>query len=285
VIRRTTEPEGLTGKQAALDQAFQQVRGDVILLTDGDCVLPPSWVEEMLRHFEDASVGVVLGRVELPAGRNFLERFQAFEQPLLNQYNLGSAGVGLPTGCFGNNMALRARAMAGTGGFATLGFSVTEDALLLDAVARAGGWKVAVCSSEAAAALTRAQPCWKEYVDQHTRWNAGGLFSPDIVTRLSYVFIVLIYLVGSIVARAGAFTECLPQHRAPCRGKRSVSGKEEAAVFCTHPPPSLLLRIFLQLYHRAGLHPQAIRVEGRFVTTVTRRAQSPSSPSGESSPA
>jgi cellulose synthase/poly-beta-1,6-N-acetylglucosamine synthase-like glycosyltransferase len=199
VIHKTTEPAVLTGKQAALDEAFLQVRGDVILLTDGDCTLPPAWVEEMLRHFDDPSVGVVLGRVELPPGRTFLGRFQAFEQPLLNQYNLGSAGVGLPTGCFGNNMALRARAVKDTGGFAALGYSVTEDALLLDAVARAGGWKVAVCSAETATALTRAQPTWREYVDQHTRWNAGGLFSPDLVTRLSYIFIVLFYLVGSLV--------------------------------------------------------------------------------------
>jgi hypothetical protein len=36
-------------------------------------------------------------------------------------------------------------------------------------------------------------------VNQHTRWNAGGLFSPDLVTRLSYLFIVLFYLVGSVL--------------------------------------------------------------------------------------
>ena len=107
-------------------------------------------------------------------------------------------------------MALRASAVSGTGGFAALGYSVTEDALLLDAVARAGGWKVAVCSSETAAALTSAQPSWKEYVDQHTRWNAGGLFSPDIVTRLSYLFIVLFYLVGSILVSLLGFIERVP---------------------------------------------------------------------------
>jgi hypothetical protein len=40
---------------------------------------------------------------------------------------------------------------------------------------------------------------WKEYVDQHTRWNAGALFSPDLVSRLLYIFVVLIYLVGSLL--------------------------------------------------------------------------------------
>ena len=36
-------------------------------------------------------------------------------------------------------------------------------------------------------------------MDQHTRWNAGGLFSADPVTRGSFIFVVLIYLVGSLL--------------------------------------------------------------------------------------
>jgi cellulose synthase/poly-beta-1,6-N-acetylglucosamine synthase-like glycosyltransferase len=199
VIYNREEPVGLTGKQAALDLGFFHARGDVLLFTDGDCVLPPLWVKEMLGHFQDPRVGVVLGRIELPQGRTFLQRFQAFEQPLINQYNFGSAGIGLPTGCFGNNMAIRTRAVVETGGFKSLGYSVTEDALLLDAVSRTGKWKVRACTSQQSAVITRAMQSWKEYVDQHTRWNAGALFSPDLVSRLLYIFVVLIYLVGSLL--------------------------------------------------------------------------------------
>jgi len=36
-------------------------------------------------------------------------------------------------------------------------------------------------------------------VEQHTRWNAGGLFSTDPVTRISFIVVVLIYLVGSLL--------------------------------------------------------------------------------------
>jgi cellulose synthase/poly-beta-1,6-N-acetylglucosamine synthase-like glycosyltransferase len=199
VIHNTEEPSGLTGKQAALDLAFGQARGDVLLFTDGDCTVPPTWAEEMLAHFADDAVGVVLGRIELPEGADFLADFQAFEQPLLNQYNLGSVGIGTPTGCFGNNMAIRARAVREIGGFHALGYSVTEDAMLLDAVSRRRGWKVSTCASQRGACRTRAHRDWRAYVDQHTRWNAGALFSADLVTSLSYIFIVLIYLVGSLL--------------------------------------------------------------------------------------
>jgi len=207
VIHNRVEPTGLTGKQAALELGFGQAQGEVLFFTDGDCTPEPTWIEEMVRHFEDPCVGAVLGRVELPAGNNFLERFQAFEQPLLNQYNFGSAGFGMPTGCFGNNMAIRRQAVRDVGGFTKLGYSVTEDALLLDAVCRGAGWKVTVCVSAHAATVTQAKTSWREYVNQHTRWNAGGLFSPDIVTRLSYVFVVLIYLVGSLLVALLGFLD------------------------------------------------------------------------------
>ncbi len=199
VIHNTCEPAGLTGKQAALDLAFEQACGDVLLFTDGDCTVPPTWAEEMLGHFTDPRVGIVLGRIELPESPRFLTDFQAFEQPLLNQYNFGSVGIGMPTGCFGNNMAIRAQAVKQIGGFHALGYSVTEDAMLLDAVCRKQGWKVRACASEKAACRTRPHHHWGTYIDQHTRWNAGGLFSADAVTSISYIFVVLIYLVGSLL--------------------------------------------------------------------------------------
>ena len=199
VIHNKREPGGLTGKQAALDLAFGRALGDVLLFTDGDCIVPPTWAEEMLAHFRDPRVGVVLGRIELPEGSGFLRRFQAFEQPLLNQYNFGSVGIGIPTGCFGNNMAIRAQAVKEIGGFHALGYSVTEDAMLLDAVCRSGGWAVRGCTSDRATARTSAQGTWRGFIDQHTRWNAGALFSPDLVTRISFIFVVLFYLVGSLV--------------------------------------------------------------------------------------
>ncbi|HUJ76357.1 MAG TPA: glycosyltransferase, partial [bacterium] len=211
VIHNRTEPRGLTGKQAALDLAFDQAREEVLLFTDGDCVVPSTWAEEMLGHLDDPRVGVVLGRIELPDEggflRGFLRRFQAFEQPLLNQYNLGSAGIRLPTGCFGNNMAIRSRAVKEAGGFRALGYSVTEDAMLLDAVCRRGGWQVRACVSSRGACCTRAQESWRGFLDQHTRWNAGALFSADPVTSLSYIVVVLVYLVGSILVMPLGFLD------------------------------------------------------------------------------
>jgi cellulose synthase/poly-beta-1,6-N-acetylglucosamine synthase-like glycosyltransferase len=199
VLTSTAEPASLTGKQAALDLAIAAARGDVLLFTDADCTLPEGWAEEMVAPFADPSVGVVLGRVRLPAQRGFLPRFQAFEQPLINQYNIAPVGVGGAFGCFGNNLAVRREAALAVGGFRGLGWSVTEDTTLLTAIRDLGRWKVRAVVSAAGTVTTAAKPDWRSYVEQHTRWNAGAIHARDWQTRVVYLLVIVIYLPLTLV--------------------------------------------------------------------------------------
>lgn len=199
VFRNTERPGDLTGKQAALEIAFSVCRGEVLLFTDGDCVLEKGWVRGMVDRICVPRVDVVLGRIELKTDGTFLSRFQAFEQPLINQYNFGSAALGMPMGCFGNNMAVRADAIREIGGFSRLGYSVTEDAALLSCVSKRSGTRVLVSTVAPTAVLTRPQESWREYINQHTRWNTGAFFSQEITTRAAYTFIV-VYLIFCMLA-------------------------------------------------------------------------------------
>lgn len=194
VLSCTAEPAGLTGKQAALDLAIDAAVGDVLAFTDADCVVPDRWAEQLGARFADPSVGVVLGRVRLPEDRAFLRRFQAFEQPLINQYNLAPVGVGGAFGCFGNNLAVRREAALAVGGFRGLGWSVTEDTTLLTALRDLGRWKVKAAVSAEATVTTAAKPDWRSYVNQHTRWNAGAITARDWQTRLVYLLVIVLYL-------------------------------------------------------------------------------------------
>lgn len=198
VLRNEGLPPDMTGKQAALDMAVRACRTEVMLFTDGDCTVPAAWVECMRERFLDPRLGVLFGRVHLADRRGFLARFQAFEQPLIHQYNLGGAGIGMPMGCFGNNMGARTEAVRRIGGFRGLGYTVTEDAALLSAVAGAG-WKAGASVRKETTVETRGMADWAGYVNQHTRWNAGGFFSADRATRLGYRYITL-YLLASVLA-------------------------------------------------------------------------------------
>ncbi len=199
VLTSAAEPVGLTGKQAALDLAIDAARGDVLVFTDADCVVSDRWSVEMGARFADPSVGVVLGRVRLPEDRGFLRRFQAFEQPLINQYNLAPVGVGGAFGCFGNNLAVRREAAIAVGGFRGIGWSVTEDTTLLTAIRDLGRWRVQAAVSAEATVTTAAKPDWRSYINQHTRWNAGAIHARDWQTRLSYLLVIVLYLPLTLV--------------------------------------------------------------------------------------
>jgi len=284
VIHNSQEPKDLTGKQAALDLAFDACRGDVLVFTDGDCTVPPGWVEEMAGCFHDPRVGVVISRIELQSDRSFLQRFQAFEQPLLNQYNLGSVGIGVATGCFGNNMAVRTEAVKATGGFRALGYSVTEDAMLLDAVCRKAPWKPRALVSKSSAAHTIGKVRWSDYVNQHTRWNAGGLFSEDLVTRISYIFVVLIYLTASLLLLPVGFLDW----RVPLLSLTSFvsigllgavgglyEGKERAGYFLTFLPFLVFFAFFYVFVTLRAFAMRPFEWKGRVLGPRSRIRRTP----------
>ena len=198
VIHNRQAPSESNPKQFALDLALSASSGEILIFSDSDCVLPPGWVEHTLRYFADPRTGIVFGQLFISPQSNFLERYQGFDQPLINQYSSGSAGLGIPTGCFGNNLAARKAAIEEIGGFKALGYTVTEDAALISTVARRK-WKVRVSTLLETVIETRPKTSWREFINQHVRWNSGGFYSEDLITRLGYRTIVL-YLVVSIGA-------------------------------------------------------------------------------------
>jgi cellulose synthase/poly-beta-1,6-N-acetylglucosamine synthase-like glycosyltransferase len=198
VLSNRREPEGLGPKQFALDIAVGAASGDILLFTDADCVLPPTWVESLLPYFEDERVGVVFGQLSLGEPEGFLGKFQAFDQPLIHQWNSGTAGLGMPGSCFGNNLACRRRALDDVGGFPGLGYTLTEDAALTSAVA-ARGWKVRVSTLRESMIETGVQPSWRDFLNQHLRWNSGGFYHREFSTRLGYRWITL-FLIASVLA-------------------------------------------------------------------------------------
>lgn len=196
VIDNQEEQYTLNPKQYILDKAISYAKGTIIIFTDADCLLPSTWVEYYLSYFRNPETGIVFGQISMADRGTFLERYQAFDQPLIHQYSCGCAVLGLPTGCFGNNLAARRQALDEIGGFAGLGYTVTEDAALISAVGKK--WQVRVSSVRATMIQTKAKESWLEFVHQHIRWNIGGFYSKDFGTRMGYRFIVL-YLVLSLL--------------------------------------------------------------------------------------
>jgi cellulose synthase/poly-beta-1,6-N-acetylglucosamine synthase-like glycosyltransferase len=197
VLHNTREPDTRNPKQFALDLAARAASGEILVFTDADCLVPPLWAEGLLRYFSDPRVGLVFGQLALRGSSSFLDRFQAYDQPLIHQWNAATAGLGMPGSAFGNNLACRRVVLEQAGGFLGLGDTLTEDAALVSAAARRG-WRVRVATEPSTMITTRPQPSWRAFLFQHLRWNTGAFFHRDRGTRLPYRFIVL-FLAASVL--------------------------------------------------------------------------------------
>jgi cellulose synthase/poly-beta-1,6-N-acetylglucosamine synthase-like glycosyltransferase len=198
VFENTETVDNLGPKQFVLDIATGAAEGEILVFTDADCTVPRNWVEKLQPYFEDPRVGVVFGQISLKKEKGFFRNFQAFDQPLIHQYNSATAGLGMPGSCFGNNLVARRAVIDQIGGFRNLGYTLTEDAALATAAAKSG-WKVEVSTRTDTMVQTVAQERWRDFINQHLRWNGGAFFHEDFATRFAYRYITL-YLIASVLA-------------------------------------------------------------------------------------
>lgn len=182
VLRGRGELGEVNPKQRCLDQGVGAATGEILLFTDGDCVLPPRWAEDLSSYFEDAEVGLVFGQLTVRDEGGWLTALQAFDLPLFQHFAAGSAGLGLATGSCGHNQAVRRSALAEVGGFSGLGYTLTEDTALVSAL-RKRGWKVRASTWQSTITETSPQRTLRELYRQRLRWMAGFWYGPDAATR------------------------------------------------------------------------------------------------------
>ena len=161
------------GKTNALAQGIDRARGEVILITDADCVVPETWVEKTAARY-GPGVGLV-GGVTVQSGTSAFQRMQSLDWAYILGVAASGAAMGVPLGSIGNNLSFRRSAYDEVGGYRGLPFSVTEDYTLVQAIARSGRWQYLYPVDDEV--LVVSKPCndWKSVLSQKQRWGRGGL--------------------------------------------------------------------------------------------------------------
>ncbi len=199
IVTLSSDTPRTNPKQYALARGVEQAAGDIYLFTDADCEIPADWVGGMAGRFLDPSIGLVFAPVVTRTDSGYLSRYQAFDHMFRYAYTAASAGLGMATGGFGNNMAVRREALGDIGGFGSLAYSVTEDAELISELRSKTRWSILGLTDPAMRVTTAPEQSFRRLVRQELRWNTGGIFAPEIATRLSYRY-VMFHLSLSVLA-------------------------------------------------------------------------------------
>ncbi|MDL2229008.1 glycosyltransferase [Treponema sp. OttesenSCG-928-L16] len=191
------ENPGPNHKQYALCRGIEVSSGALILLTDADCEVPPAWIRAMVTRMEDERTGIIIAPVfKRPGGRGFFHLYQCFDHAVRYMYLAASTGLGAAGGGFGNNLILRKAALEKVGGYDAVPPSPTEDAALVSLVRSRSEYSVRAACGADVHVMTRGESAWAPFINQTLRWNNGGLFSPDLATRLNFGFLMITISMG-----------------------------------------------------------------------------------------
>jgi len=199
LLRLTANP-GPNFKQYGLARGIEASDGELVLLTDADCEMAGDWISAMAAQLADEKVGLAVGPVfKRIEGERFYDLYQAFDHAVRYTYLAGTTGLGAPCGAFGNNMIVRRTALDRIGGYEAVPYSVTEDAALVAVVRLKSGLSIRAATSKSSCVVTQGEKGWKELTTQCLRWNNGGLFAPDPVTRIGFRLLIGFISLGVVV--------------------------------------------------------------------------------------
>ncbi|MGB7241076.1 MAG: glycosyltransferase [Sulfitobacter sp.] len=157
------------GKAAALNAALYETDSEIIICIDADSQIHPHAVTLLARHFDDAKVGAVAGKLVVGNRGNLLTRLQALEyvtaqgvdrraKEVLNAITVVPGAIG----------AWRTSAVLEAGIYSSE--TLTEDADLTMSVIRSG---YRVIYDERAIASTETPASVKALMQQRLRWSLG----------------------------------------------------------------------------------------------------------------
>lgn len=195
-------------KPAAVARGVEAAEGTIILTTDADCTVPPTWIKSMVRHCT-TDTPFVAGPVRYDHGDRFLPRLQALELTGLVAYGAGTIGMGAPTFCNSANVAYRRDVIAAR---ETAPDGAARDEMLLQYVAYDTNRDVAFNPDPDAVVSTVPTDSFSTYLQQQARWAHMGLRYPFALPR---AMVVGLWGAHTILFLACAAALALPSWREP----------------------------------------------------------------------
>jgi poly-beta-1,6-N-acetyl-D-glucosamine synthase len=163
-------PEDQAFKKEALAEGFRQSRGSMILTTDADCRVPPTWIRSMIGNLIAERRNLVTGPVVINSALNEVEKYQQLDLCGL----MVATGGGLRSRWLlmanGANLAFRKNQLEAPGGYYHESLASGDDVFLLHQFYREQPEKVGFVRDPAAMVVTRACPDLTTLIRQRRRW-------------------------------------------------------------------------------------------------------------------
>jgi cellulose synthase/poly-beta-1,6-N-acetylglucosamine synthase-like glycosyltransferase len=175
IITITETPPGIAPKKHAVAQGIAQASSEIIVFSDADCRVPPTWLEAISECF-GPDVGLVQGitnYVYVQGMNKVFFNLQAID--FLSHGVVAAAAIGahFPLNSNANNLAFRKAAFNAVGGYGAARSVVSgDDDLLVQRISKSKAWKIRFMTDFRGAVETLPAPTWKALFEQRKRWGS-----------------------------------------------------------------------------------------------------------------
>lgn len=182
IFELSKEMPGAYGKKEALSLAYSKATGDLILLTDADCILNKNNCLRRVLSFQNPKIKMVSAGVLISKTKGLFSQAQALENLSLMASTAGTTAAGLPILSNGANLAFDRRSFLELPENAIRKEENSgDDLFLLHAFKKHfGANSIAYEFDLEAAIYTPAQADLKTYFNQRIRWVSKSKSYKDI---------------------------------------------------------------------------------------------------------
>ncbi len=190
-------------KKKAIEWAVGQAVGELIVTTDGDCLVPENWLSVIAAFYEQTHAQMICGGVTFVPETSFFARWQTVEFASLIGSGAATLRLGVPTMCNAANLAFSKRAFLEVGGYRDTATTATgDDLFLMHKIHRRHPGKVQFLKNPQSVVHTLPQATPTDFYQQRKRWaSKWSLYEDKRVSGLAvFVFLANVLSVSSLLA-------------------------------------------------------------------------------------
>jgi cellulose synthase/poly-beta-1,6-N-acetylglucosamine synthase-like glycosyltransferase len=199
------EGETLAYKKKAIEIAVAEAKGDWILTTDADCIVPKKWLLLYNAYIQEHQPCFVAAPVMFIKTAGILNQFQVLDFLALQGITAAAVGAGKHSMSNGANLGFEKTAFIAVGGYQGVDHIASgDDMFLMHKMKQTLHKPVGYLFHPDAIVLTAAMDTWKSFIMQRIRWASKARYYDDrsitMVLTLVYFFnlsFVLLAFMGS----------------------------------------------------------------------------------------
>jgi len=180
-------------KKFGIEEAVKRAEGELILTTDGDCIVPEIWLNAFAYAYEFEKKQFIAAPVNFNYSPDDLIAFQCLD--FMGMMLITGANIHRKKSlmCNGANMGYSKNLFLELGGYKGINKNASgDDVMLLNKVAEQDMDKIGFIKNKDVTVHTQAAMSWSQFRNQRLRWATKNSSSPDIEMKIELGIVYLV---------------------------------------------------------------------------------------------